>query len=87
MYTEFHTNASDLDEKFLKSVKALFKSKSISIIVTEEPDETQYLLQSDANRKMLEESMKSEEGYEFSAKEFSKLQEIDRNSGQRTFQN
>ena len=61
MYTEFHTSASDLDEKFLKSVKALFKSKAISIIVTEEPDETEYLLQSDTNKKMLLKSIKQVE--------------------------
>ena len=73
MYTEFHINANALDEKFLKAVKAMFKSKPISIIITEEQDETEYLLQSDANRKMLEDSLKSEEGYEFSVKDFSIL--------------
>ena len=73
MYTEFHTKASALDESFLKSIKELFKSKKISIVVTEELDETEYLMQSEANKKMLLESMKSTEGYEFSAKEFSKL--------------
>lgn len=59
MYTEFHLNANKLDEKFLKAVKAMFKSKPISIVVTEELDETEYLLQSDANRKMLERSLKN----------------------------
>jgi len=59
MYTEFHTNANMLDLNFLKGIKAMFKSKSISIIITEEQDETEYLLQSDANRKMLEESLEN----------------------------
>lgn len=62
MYTEFHIKASDLDEKFLKRIKALFKSsKKISITVEEEPDETEYLLRSEANRKMLEQSIKEAE--------------------------
>jgi hypothetical protein len=58
MYTEFHLNANALDENFLKSVKTMFKSKTISIVITEEQDETDYLLQSDANRKVLLESIK-----------------------------
>ena len=44
MYTSFHLKANELNEDFLKSVKALFKSKRISIIVEEELDETEYLL-------------------------------------------
>ena len=61
MYTEFHIKANALDEAFLKGIKAMFKSKPISIIITEEQDETEYLLQSTANRKMLEESLKQAE--------------------------
>ena len=53
MYTEFRLNANQLDIKFLNSLKALFKDKTISIIVEEEMDETEYLLASEANRKML----------------------------------
>ena len=53
MYTEFRLNANQLDIKFLNSLKALFKDKTISIIVEEEIDETEYLLTSEANRKML----------------------------------
>lgn len=73
MYTEFHIKANALDEKFLKAVKAMFKSKSISIVVTEEQDETEYLLQNEANRKMLEDGLQQDEGYEFSLEEFSTL--------------
>jgi hypothetical protein len=57
MYTSFHVKASELDESFIKSIKALFKSKRISITVEEELDETEYLLSTEANRKHLEESM------------------------------
>ncbi|PIX34677.1 MAG: hypothetical protein COZ21_15605 [Bacteroidetes bacterium CG_4_10_14_3_um_filter_31_20] len=61
MYTEFHINANALDISFIKSVKAMFKSKPISIIVEEEQDETEYLMRSEANRKMLEQSIKEVE--------------------------
>jgi hypothetical protein len=73
MYTEFHTNANMLDLNFLNGIKAMFKSKSISIIITEEQDETEYLLSSPANREMLEESINSKEGYKFSLDEFKKF--------------
>ncbi|MCH8317198.1 MAG: hypothetical protein IIA88_01670 [Bacteroidetes bacterium] len=58
MYTTFHLKASDLDERFLKAVKAMFKSRNISIVVEEEQDETEYLLASETNRKMLMESIR-----------------------------
>ena len=59
MYTSFHIKANELDEKFLKVLKTIFKSKRISIIVEEEQDETEYLLSSPANRRMLEKSLKN----------------------------
>ena len=60
MYTEFHIKASELNEEFLLKLKALFKGdERISITVEEEPDEPEYFLRSEANRKMLEESIKS----------------------------
>jgi hypothetical protein len=61
MYTEIHIKADELDESFLKSIRSLFKKKNISIIVEEEPDETEYLLQSEANRKMLMQSIRQAE--------------------------
>jgi len=62
MYTEFHIKPSEIDEKFLKKIKTLFKkSKKVSIMVEDEPDETEYLLRSNANRKMLEQSIKEAE--------------------------
>lgn len=53
MYTEFHINANSLDINFLNKVKELFKSKTISITIEEEQDETEYLLQSPANKEIL----------------------------------
>ncbi|MHB8261999.1 MAG: hypothetical protein ACYDCN_15070 [Bacteroidia bacterium] len=67
MYTSFHIKASELDETFIKGIKVLFKSKRITISVEEEMDETAYLLSTTANRKHLEDALKSKEGFEVSA--------------------
>jgi tRNA A37 methylthiotransferase MiaB len=58
MYTTFHIKAVELDENFLKKLKRMFGKKNISIIVEEELDETEYLLSTEANRKMLDKSLK-----------------------------
>ena len=57
MYTSFHIKASELDEKFLKSIKTLFKSKDIFITIEEEQDTTEHLLSTASNRKHLKESL------------------------------
>ncbi len=85
MYTEFHINANALDLDFLNKIKVMFKSKPITITIEEEQDETEYLLQIDANRKMLEDSIKSKEGYEFSADEFKKFSKELKNGKQKDF--
>jgi predicted transposase YbfD/YdcC len=72
MITSFHLKAEELDEKFLKTGKALFKKKKISITIEEEMDETAYLLSTDANRKHLEESIKSKEKISFTLDELKK---------------
>ncbi|KAA0223277.1 hypothetical protein EDS67_26035 [candidate division KSB1 bacterium] len=57
MYTVYRINANDLDNRFLKSLKALFKDKEIEIAISEAPqredDETAYLLRSPENRERL----------------------------------
>ncbi len=57
MYTVYRLNANELDSKFLKSLKSLFKDKEIEIAVCKtverEEDETAYLLRSPANRDRL----------------------------------
>lgn len=73
MYTTFHINTKELNIDFLNGIKALFKNKRVSITIEDEMDDTEYLLAGDANRKILEKSLKSDEGYEFSAEEFDKL--------------
>jgi antitoxin YefM len=50
-------NARELDSRFLKALKAMFKDEDIEIVVCEaaqsEEDETAYLLRSPANRDRL----------------------------------
>jgi hypothetical protein len=59
MHTTFHINANELNSKFLNALKMIFKSKRIAITIEEEQDETEYLLSSLANRKLLEKSLKN----------------------------
>jgi antitoxin YefM len=57
MYTLYRINANELDSRFIRALKALFKNKEIEIAVCEvseiEEDETAYLLKSPANRERL----------------------------------
>lgn len=57
MNTIFQINSDDLDNRFIKSIKALFKNKKLIISVTEDIDETAYLLQSENNAKRLFEAL------------------------------
>ena len=52
MNTTYRMNANELDEKFIQSLKALFKDKDIEIMVSE-VDGTAYLLRSEANKERL----------------------------------
>ncbi|NUO78842.1 hypothetical protein HUU05_02100 [candidate division KSB1 bacterium] len=57
MYTIYRINANELDSRFVRAMKAMFKNKEIEIAVCEaaqtENDETAYLLKSPANKKRL----------------------------------
>lgn len=59
MDVTYRLSANELTEDFIKSIKAIFKNKKIAITIEEEQDETGYLLSSEANRKMLEESLEN----------------------------
>jgi hypothetical protein len=61
MNTTFHLNSNELDEKFLKAVKTMFKGKKISIVIEDYQDETEYLTTSDTNRQILEKRIKDVE--------------------------
>ncbi len=52
MFTSYRLKASELDSKFLQSIKNLFKGKEIEITVSE-VDETEYLLRSEENKERL----------------------------------
>lgn len=57
MYTLYKINANELDSRFIRALKAIFKDKNIEIVVSEavegEEDETAYLLKTPANRERL----------------------------------
>lgn len=54
MYMIYKVNAGELNNRFLRTLKAMFQDKEIEIVVCEaaqnEEDETAYLLRSPANR-------------------------------------
>ena len=52
MYTIYHVNADELDNRFLEALKAAFRNKQIEIAVSD-ADETDNLLRSPANRERL----------------------------------
>lgn len=65
MVTTYRLNVDDLSGEILKSIKAAFKGKEIQITVTEanDIDETEYLLSSEANKRMIRTSIQElEEG-------------------------
>ena len=57
MYANYRMNVSELDDRFLETLRAMFRGKEIEISVSEaveiEEDETAYLLRSPANREHL----------------------------------
>jgi antitoxin YefM len=57
MYMTYRMNETELDSRFLRALKAMFKDKDIEIVVCEaaqsEEDETAYLLRSPVNRERL----------------------------------
>jgi hypothetical protein len=54
-----HIDADQLSPDFLDYVKALFKGKKIKLTIETEPDETSYLMASEANHNRLLKSMKN----------------------------
>ena len=57
MYMVYKMKAEELDSRFIRALKTMFKDKEIEIAVCEsgqsEEDETEYLLKSPANRDRL----------------------------------
>ena len=77
METIFKLKAKELDISFINSVKNLFKDSEIEISIRQMQDETEYLLQSAANKKHLldaiKEVKKNKNLISFTGKEFEEL--------------
>ncbi len=60
METIFRLTFEEMTTDFIKSLKSLFKEKNTPVTITigAETDETEYLLSTDANRKILGKSLK-----------------------------
>ena len=57
MTTTIELNANELNINLLKSLKAMFKDREITLTVNSKTDETDYLNKSEANRLALEKSI------------------------------
>jgi antitoxin YefM len=63
MQSIYRLKADELNEDFLEGLKRIFKDKEIEIVVSE-VDETEYLLQSLANRERLLNALNNVENQE-----------------------
>ena len=61
MTSVFHISANEINADFAATLRNLFKDKNVTVTVDAEMDETEYLLQSKANRKMLLKSLRQAE--------------------------
>jgi len=59
MQSTYRVKADELTEDFLQALKATYRDREIEITVQEVPDETEYLLRSEANREHLLEAIKN----------------------------
>jgi hypothetical protein len=72
MTTIYRVNANELSLEVINSIKEVFKDKLIDIIVTETPDETNYILSNKVNAQLLFESideLESGRGINFTVEE------------------
>ena len=80
METVFKLKAEELDNRFIDSVKNLFKDREIEISIKFIQDETEYLFNSPANKKQLldaiKEIKKNKNLIRFTSNEFEELSEI-----------
>jgi len=86
METVFRLNASEIDNKFLATLKTLFRKREIEITVTDIiKDETEFLLKDPKNRahllKAIEEVKRNKNLVRFTGEEFKKYSETLLNKG------
>lgn len=61
MYTTYHlSSAQDVTPDLLDSIKSTFKSKPVTITVSEELDATSYLMSSAVNKAMIDKSIEQD---------------------------
>jgi hypothetical protein len=68
----FKIQSKEFDESLFLQIKKLFEGKSMTIIISTEMDETEYLSAYPANKKHLLENMACEPSISFTAEEFEK---------------
>ena len=66
----YKLKANEINPNLIETIKKLFGSDNITITITTEPDETEYLTAYPANKKHLLESMAQEPTISFTADEF-----------------
>lgn len=68
----YKLKANEINPNLMETIKKLFGNKEITISITTETDETEYLTAYPANKKHLLESMAQEPTISFTAVEFEK---------------
>lgn len=68
----YKLKASEINPNLMETIKKLFSGKEITITITTEPDETEYLTSYPSNKKHLLESMAQEPSISFTSDEFDK---------------
>jgi len=68
----YKLKANEINPNLMETIKKLFNGKEITITITAEPDETEYLTAYPANEKHLLESMAQEPTISFTIEEFEK---------------
>ncbi len=68
----YKLKANEINPNLMETIKKLFGGKEITITITTEPDETEYLTAYPANKKHLLESMAQEPTISFTSVEFKK---------------